>query len=614
MPKPICAPREEYKRYDIDTLDSLSQKKKADRQAQSALRPHEREIAYRKTEELRALVSALLEDKDDLDGAQHFQSVSTPDGDCLVMKPKAMENLSDKMSNIINLGRFVALPVDLVTDVQSLLQPTIASTTKQTLFMQDDDSPEWSDSIEAAKFALKACKMVLDTMVEGRDDYRMRREEMIDVIIDLIKFIKDACIVPIVQARRTGPTSNLFVAATGEKKELQAVLRSCGNVMSRFAALIGKCNLSDRALNSLEFLTLELLMEQNSESEKDSVFSIHKFEQFRQKALEVLAQLFARHAEQRNSILNGILSNLEKIPDKKASARHYQLAREEMPIMTISALFMRFVQVATTNPDVQTKAAAAQSASDDSEEESSDSEVESTRRKKKTRNDTPSQIAQRLASNGVAIAHNIVGSLVERASNVSKTGDKPFRNLLDLFIDDYCNVLGSPEWPAAEILLQQLLIRMQTILKLDHSVKYSVVDKDMALSTMSKIGCGVLDFKSRVKKLKREQLDVSQSELSAKLSRLLDEATGEDGVNGMHLLAFDGPYRAVVESLKGYLDHASADDPHLQSVTGCRISLWLTAVIRAFPPENADTHPRAVSDLRQRLESMIVDSKWLARN
>jgi cohesin loading factor subunit SCC2 len=347
------------------------------------------------------------------------------------------------------------------------------------------------------------------------------------------------------------------------------------------------------------------------------VFTIPKFEQFRQKAVDVLAQLFARHAEQRNSILNGILSNLEKIPDKKVSARQFKLSRETVSIMTISALFMRFVQVAATNPDVQTKAAVVQSVVEASDVKSSDSETESIARKKKTRDDTPSQIAEQLSSNGMQIALHIVSSLVDRASNVSKTGDKPFRNLLDLFIEDFCNVLGSPEWPAAEMLLQQLLIRMQTILHLDQSVKHSVVDKDMALTTMSRIGCSVLDFKTRLKKLKREKLDVSQSELSAKLARLFDEAVSDDTkecVNDMDLLAFDGPYRAVIESLKEYLElHTSQDDPHLRSITGSHTTLWLAAVLRAFPDKDADVHPRAIHDVRERLESMITDSKWLPR-
>ncbi|KAH8728819.1 sister chromatid cohesion protein-like protein Mis4 [Phaeosphaeriaceae sp. PMI808] len=622
VPKPISGRREEYKSYHtIDTPGSISQENKPARQSNhdaGALRPHEREIADRKIQELESIVQTLSEDKDDLDGSNHFMNVSTPDGDLMVLKTKAMDNLSDKMSHLINLGRFVVLPVDLVMDIQSLLQPTITSTTKNSLFSQEEETLEWAESINLARFALKASKMILDTMIEGRDDYRMRREEIIDVIIDLIKVIKDACIVPVVQSRRSHPSERLFRDATGHKKELQGVLRLCGSIISRFATLIGKCNLSDRALNTLEFLTLELLMEQNSDSEKDSVFTVQKFEQFRQKAVDILAQIFARHAEQRSSILNGILSNLEKLPDKKASARQFKSAREA-PIMTISAVFMRFVQVSATNKEVQSKKAASDRTRDASDEEASDYEPGTTVKKKKKKHDgTPGQIAQGLFTNAMQIASKIVTSLVDRASNVSKTGDKPFRNLLDLFIEDFCNVLGSPEWPAADMLLQQLLVRMKIILQGDQAAKQSVVDKDMALATLARIGCGVIDFKHGLKKLKREKLDITQSDISSKLDRLCDDAMNDDAkerINNMDLLAFDGPYRMIIEGLPDYLElHSSHEDPHLQSVSSCHVTSWLAAVTRAFPDhEDADVHPLAAKDVRERVGFMLMDPKWLAR-
>jgi cohesin loading factor subunit SCC2 len=620
VPKPISGRREEYKQYDVvDPAGSLSQKKKeqSSDSAAAALKPHEREIADRKIDELKTLVASLTDDKDDLEGSENFKTVSTLDADFVVLRAKAMNTLSDKMSNIINLGRFAVLPVDLVMDVQSLLQPGVISATKNELFRQTDEMIEWSDSIEAAKIALKAAKMILDTMIEGRDDYRMRREEIIDIVIDLIKFIKDACIVPVVQARRSGSTEELFIAATGQKKELQTVLRVCGSVISRFAMLIGKYNLSDRALNGMEYLALELVMEQNSDSEKDSIFTIQKFELFRQKAVDVLAEIFARHAGQQTSIVNGILSNLEKLPDKKASARQFKSARE-VPIMTISALFMRFVQVAATNREAQAERTVAGLPEDASEEEASDYEPGTSASKRKKRDDAPAQSAKNLVLRAKTIANTIAGFLVDRASNVAKTSDKPFRNLLDLFIDDFCNVLGSPEWPGAEILLEQILIRMAALLQADQPAKTSVNDKDMALSIMARIGCGILDFKHRLRKLKREKLDVSQSDISSKLDRLVEEALDEnvkEGVNDMDLLAFDGPYRMVIESLPDYLDlRSSQDDARLQSVSGCHVSLWLAAFVRAFPPNaETDTRPLAVEQLCERLNLLGRDHKSLAQ-
>ena len=335
--------------------------------------------------------------------------------------------------------------------------------------------------------------------------------------------------------------------------------------------------------------------------------------------MDVLAQIFARHEGQRTSILNGIFSNLEKLPDKKASARQFKSARE-VPIMTISALFMRFVQMAATNRESHGTTESATTADSALEEEDSDyeSEMHTSKRVKKRNkaNDTPVQIAQYLILNATHIASHIAGSLIERASNVSKTGDKPFRNLLDLFIDDFCNILGSPEWPAADMLLQQLLIHIVKIVHSDQAAKHSVVDKDMALTTMARIGCGVIDFKHRLRQLKRE-LDISQSDLSSRLDRLVDEAISDDAkerINDVDLFAFDGPYRIIIESLSDYLDiRPSQEDPHLQSVTGFHVSSWLAAVTKAFPAHDERNRPQAVEDVKQHLEAIIMDPRWLAR-
>lgn len=604
--KPAAVKKEEYQRFDNIVVNKHSSQRKVEKDT-TILRPHERELADRKIEELESFVIRLCDERDDLDASGSFSRVSTAEGEMNVIEPRTMDRLSDRMANVNNLGRFSELPVDLITQIQKLLEPSITYTGQLTLFPQDED---WSEGISQARAALQASKLILASMIDGRDDYRLRPEDTVGIIIDLIKVIRNECIMPVVQARRS---DSLFDTANSRRKELINVLRGCGAVLSRFATLIGRVNLPERGLNVLEDLTVGLLVEQNSDSEKDSVFGIKPFESFRQKAMDVLAQIFARHAEQRPSILNGILSNLEKLPDKKASARQFKSARE-VPIMSISALFMRFVQVAATNRDSRTDHSSANE-DEDMEYESSTAAPQTSKRK--NQNNTPDQIARALALNANHTAHTITSNLVDRASNVSKTGDKPFRNLLDLFIEDFCNVLGSPEWPAAAVLLSKLLVRMDNMVHGDTAAKQSVVDKDMALSTMAKMGCGVIEFRHRLKHLKRS-LDASQSELSAKLDRLTDDALTDsvkDDINPMDLYEFDGPYRMVIESLSDYLElQRGQEDPHLESVTGCHVTLWLDSVIRTLDKSSADApHSQAAEELQRRLEAMIMDPKWLDR-
>jgi cohesin loading factor subunit SCC2 len=139
----------------------------------------------------------------------------------------------------------------------------------------------------------------------------------------------------------------------------------------------------------------------------------------------------------------------------------------------------------------------------------------------------------------------------------------------------------------------------------------------MALATMAKVGCGIVDFKHRLKKSKRT-LNTIQSELSAKLDRLADDALTDntkESVNPIDLYEFDGPYRMVIESLRDYLDlRRNDEDLHLESVTGCHVTLWLDAVISKFKESSPEApRPQAAEGLQKRLEAMIMDPKWLNR-
>lgn len=610
--------REGYKRYDsIET--PASQKKQSEKHQHgntSDLRPHEREIADRKTEDLNDFVQNLLDDKEDLDGSQHFITVTTSEGDFSVLRSRQMASLSSKMSAVQNLGRFVALPVDSVLNMQSLLQPAVFACTKTDLFPQDVGASDMSRSIATLENALKAAELVLDTMIEGHDDHRVRREEIVDSVVDLVKLVKESCIVRIMRSRKSDESDDLYITATGLRKELQQALYACGIVLTRFATIIGMYNLSDRALNSLEYLTLELFMEQATEA-GNTIFSSAKFEIFRQKVMSVLAQIFARHPAQRSSILNGIFSNLEKLPAGKQNVRNFR-SRDEPDIMTISALFMRFIQTAATNLNTKNLADETNT-SRIATEDDSDFEPDAVAGKSQKHSKGVlggEHIAQNLVANATQNAKHIADSLIDRVMvDIARSGDKPIRSLLYLFIQDFCGVLISPQWPAAVTLLQQMMVRVVKILHGPESAKQSANIKDMALSCLELIGVGITKFKRELRSLKHG-LDISESDMSAKLLGMLNDCLSNEsnaGINNIDLLAFDGPYRVVLESVAKYLK-ASPDDSHIHAIQGCYVSFWLNSVAESFTGEGDNVRPQAMLDVQQRLAAMITDPKWLARN
>ena len=79
----------------------------------------------------------------------------------------------------------------------------------------------------------------------------------------------------------------------------------------------------------------------------------------------------------------------------------------------------------------------------------------------------------------------------------TKTGDAPYRNLLDLFVQDFLTCLSSIDWPAAELLLRVFLIRM---LKLAENEKTPAPAKNMALDVLAEMGAAISQLNSNVRK------------------------------------------------------------------------------------------------------------------
>ncbi|KAF1955793.1 sister chromatid cohesion protein-like protein Mis4 [Byssothecium circinans] len=610
------ARREEYRRYDqITDTKGSAQQKRVDRQEQESmlatLRPQERELAEQKIEQLHRFTKKLQQEKEDADESENFKKVSCLDADITVMRTDTLDRLYDRTMVVEATSCFSSVSVDAILRIHALCEPSIAAFDQSSPFSQSD-LESWPNDLHMALSALKAARLALTAMLEGCDDRRVTPEDMIITIIEALKRVLLSCVFPVLESRRTGEKAELFNFVSGLKDKMRSTILQCTSVLKLLAPLVGKVTLTHNAINPIEYLALALLVQQNSDSDKDSVFGIQKFESLRQAAIEVLTQVFAAHSDHQHSITSEILNNLEKLPDKGANARQFKSVRDP-PIMSVSALFLRFVQVAATNQHNPHKKAAApiqehESADEDGSDYDSDEPAARKKRPKPIGDNSARSIALRMTESAMGIAARIASVLSERAMNVSKSGDKPFRNLLDMFVEDFCNVLGSPEWPAAAVLLQQLLRCMIRILKTDKN------NKDMALTIMGSMGCGIIDFKLRVKRLKRE-LDISQSDLSSKLDRLAEDALDND-IHKKDLLGFKGPYRMVIESLPDYLRvEANQSDPHLRSVQGCYMSFWLNAVAQALEPtDNGNAQPdEAMAGLQSRLETMFMDPATLSR-
>jgi cohesin loading factor subunit SCC2 len=616
---PPGARRDEFQRIGAPKIEeNLSQKKQQTENETPIVKSREREVADRKLEELYSVIDEVFEEKD-ADQSGFFRTLDTDDGEILVPTNSTLSHLSDAVSKVVNMGCFPTVSAARILSIQSLCEPLITATSQQSLHIDGSDDDEFVDRLHSAQAGLRACKLILQTMTEGRDDRRICSEDLVQSLIRLGKQVLNSCITPVVESRRSGLSSELFAIASHRKNDIYPVLRLCGSIFTQVAALIGKIKLSGFTLSPIESMCIDVIFAENGAKETESVLGIQKFEAFRQKAMDLLAQTFACHPDQRDSIAGEVLNNLERLPDKRANARQFKSAREA-PIMLVSALFMRIVQAAGSNNsekvEVSEQASAADSDGDDDKDDSDSEADELAPKQRKPANrlgQTPNQIVSRLWSGASMTAGHIATTLVNRAENVSKSGDKPFRNLLDLFIEDLCNVLGSPEWPAASLFLEKLLAIMVNYAQ--NQKERGVQAADMALAAIGSMGVGIIDFLTRLKQHKRS-LDVSQSELASKLAVLAEDALRGD-VNKSHLLDLNGPFRILLESLPGYLSpqgaHASRDEPHTRSLSGYLVTSWVNTFYGAFKEKDDEPRSQAVSNLERHLQKVVMDPNWFSK-
>ncbi|KAL5418032.1 hypothetical protein PMIN06_004879 [Paraphaeosphaeria minitans] len=608
--KPSSAPKHEFRLIE-NVPSSPDESQHVNLDYLSTLQPAERELAEQKIQRLRRLVGEYRESKDELE-SDYFEKISTMDSDMTVMTSDALKTLYDRVMSVYATKCFSSVPVETIIQIHSICDPLIVMADQSSLF-SEGELDSWTRDLATVESALKAAKLVLTVMLEGPSDRRTTSEDLLTAIVRSMKRVLESCIFNVLAASRKDTDTGIFTYATDHRPEISAVLRLCTSVEDLLAQTIRKFTLPDSALYDVEFLALALLVHPNSDSEKDSVLGIQQFERLRRAAMDVVTNIFAFRPDHQKQILDEILSSLEKLPDKGSNTRQFKSVQEE-PIMTVSAIFMQFVQVAATHTqDQRTKATSDLREDDSSTEDDSDSDSDEDRRharKKKSGKGSASAEAttDRLMNNAKLVAQTIATTLTERAKNVTKSGDKPFRNLLDMFVDDFCKVLGSPEWPAADLLLVPLF-HLMCKYRNDSS------NRNMALSILGTMGCGILDFKKRTRQLRRD-IDVSQSDLSAKLYRLTEEILEDDShtIKRSDVIALKDPYRMIVESLPDYLKVTDdLEDLHLLSVRGCYVSCWLDFISQVVSQDKDAAEDPDIIELQKKVRLMALEPKWTSQ-
>ncbi|KAF2492026.1 hypothetical protein BU16DRAFT_491330 [Lophium mytilinum] len=643
---PSSSRREDYQSFAyLDEQDGpLSHKRKRPEADEDAVTVtfNQQQKADKKKEELQTLLDDIFEAED----MYEFESSLSPEAreyitvkevghvDAPVLTKDAQRTINTKLQPVLDAGRFSEISVDDILRLQKLCKRRIDSIDTVSLDIDSEREGErlkdWlSQDVE---HALEAAKILLKTMTAGRVEKKIYSEGMVGSVVNALNRTLGSMII-IAESR---PKSAIFDVSTKHEK-VPELLQKSGKILELLGELVVTVQVAESAVTSTEDLSTRLLFAENATSEKDSALGIKRFEVVRSIAMDVLANIFARYEERRSSALTDVLNSLGKLSVDRRSARQYKMA-DGRAIQLVSALLMRLVQTNATISNAQQtgKGRLIHSSKEDDEHEdgedsSKSSDGDASRKKKPNKAANLSslslaKIAGRFHDEAQMATDFVVKHLVERAKETTKSADLPFRNLMDIFTEDFLNVLGSPEWPAAAIFLHKLSQYM-TFIIVDKKKQYSVQAKTMALDILGIMGSGLIDLQVRLGK-DAQKLDKRQSTLSGLLSQvgeqlseqLLDQLSSQLSGNSSKLdtsvtipskadlLDFEGPYRIVLE----YLRHSTRSEDR-RSAQGCYTQRWASDLCEMMKSqETNDEENPALITLEQRLKHMILDPAWLA--
>ncbi|KAF7903621.1 uncharacterized protein EAF01_006670 [Botrytis porri] len=517
--------------------------------------------------------------------------ISTNEG--IGLAANAQMRLEGLLNRIIEVGRIKQVPLEDLIRIQKLSEAALKEA--ETLDLKIDEEMGESDveslilQISNAELGLKSARTSLRIMTGGRDEKQLYSEDLIQSALNAFKNIMENFIIPIVELRSTGSTSTLFKLLSAQKKAILNLLAQCRRLLSLMAVLVANIDLSETVINSLEYAASKLIFVENAHAEKDSVLGIPKFDNLRVIAMDVLGQVFNNNPKERAEIFNEILTSLEKLPVTKQSARQFKLA-DGGSIQLVSALIMKLIQTSASKTDdaKEKRRRKAQDAltGDDEGQEDGINDADNRRRYDTERRAIEQNVTaiQELKDCGASLLESatqntgyVVNFIVSRAIKSTKNGDTPYRNLLDLFVEDF------KKTPAPA--------------------------KNMALDLLGSMGAAISELHFHVRK-SAASLENRDGRMGQALSRMVEESLKHEA-NTHEILTWGGPYFMCLDFMEG----RCFADPQLASSISLLIVEWASQLADEYDniPDSDPDHERIEENygkVAYRLRMMITDKKW----
>ncbi|KAI5289888.1 Sister chromatid cohesion protein 2 [Ascosphaera aggregata] len=542
-----------------------------------------------------------------------------------ILSSETHHKLHRAIERVNGYKRLRDIPKDYLRRLQKLCEVPILNSQAEDLTIEQLISNP--DRLSDVHNGLMATCTFLRSMSGEHVPHDLCPEDMIQQIPHILTSVFDGCIIPVIEARPGDKAAALWTFATTNAKQISSLCQQTRKILMSLAKFLTNVDVAENITTSTEFLAAKLIFVENALHDKDSALGFQKFESVRRAAMDVLARIFAKYVDQRSVILDEILVSLEKLPSTRQSARQFKLI-DGKNIQLVSALVMQLVQTTTllkagnarkgtdarqvigNNGERRINKKSRNRSRTDSDDElqlnPSFDESETSSEAENDDGDTPMEIlvgtVDPLYGNAVHSARYITKFIVQRAMTSTKTGDQPYRNLLDLFTEDLLSVLGSTDWPSAELLLRVLASQMVSIAEHDKSLANA---KNMALELLGWMGSSIAQLTSTASHLAGNIADDDDPEMSKYLKGLYDDYVKRI-LHPRDLVVDGGPHKIVLT----YLQERDLGSWQLSSAKAYILAQWAKSLTQVYyGTEKGDASDAAVEDLCRKLESMLRDPR-----
>ncbi|KAK5955516.1 Sister chromatid cohesion protein 2 [Knufia fluminis] len=595
----ILAPPPTYRREDYVTIQHSPKRRKVSHDGDNfGGTTTQRQQSDEALQSFQDLLTDIFEGQDRVDASggnilnakseEYFESSDNEAEDGLTLNLRTLDKLREMMRKLLSLQRLRDVPVEELRRLQQICESSIERA--QTINIRSDNHADqehdlWRSSMLRANNSLCAAIAVIYIMLGNPQQEALLSPDLLRWSANGLVNVLESCLVPVIEARPDAKDSTLFKQASSETESIRLLLNSSRRLLELMATACFDVKGGESCVNTIEFLAAKLVFVQNATSEKNSVLGLQVYENFRKSAMASLSKMYARFAREREAILDEILSSLDKLPSTSRSARTFR-AGDGKSIQLISALFMQLVQTTALHvPDKQRRKHKPKThrtnTSDSADEEMIEEMAESD---EDDEMDEVAETADSVARLNLKVgqlftpayreAQKIVLYLVNRASKTTKTGDSPYRSILDLLVEDLINVLENYEWPSAEILLNVLVVKMLDLAENEKTASA----KNMALESLGTMASAISKLRVKSSTISNS-LRSDNSKASTELVRLAQIHAEAGGISGPDLISLRGPFSMVIEHLGDLTGKVTL---HQQSARGYFIAYFARLVSDAL--------------------------------